>query len=361
MDAALLVAKLHGDLLRLIAERENFHFDGLRSAASHLRRKRNVDSKVCKKLAAVDEAFNLNRHITCVSARTFFQVVVDQLSNDPHNVISDEPSSLASTSLPNFGDSEIPTPGNGLAHSPEFFCLYDSDDVASLGVSPLGGVSASPPLLVDVTIQTAHADNGVLVLSDPPDLVLTAHAQACALLRGDLLAASLRISGCLAALDDSVVHTAGPSTLFGRGTFDEHARMCLVLIPTIGYNQGLGDPDFDVFMDPDSKVGDFSRGIHRWHDVLDSIKTHFYLTLWDFDRELLALQDFHGIFVSPRHLFEASLGSDDGGSCGMLPAASSAPSSPRMRSWFVGRDGAVTVLRSAHSCWYAMLVVSPRA
>jgi hypothetical protein len=66
--AELIIAELHGRLLRGIAAETSVHFQGLRAAAGHLRRAGLLDSRLAKKLAAVDAAFAISRHITVVSA-----------------------------------------------------------------------------------------------------------------------------------------------------------------------------------------------------------------------------------------------------------------------------------------------------
>jgi hypothetical protein len=66
--AESIIADVHGRLLRGIAEATSVHFQGLRSAAAHLRRAGLLDGKLAKKLATIDCAFAVSRHITSVSA-----------------------------------------------------------------------------------------------------------------------------------------------------------------------------------------------------------------------------------------------------------------------------------------------------
>jgi colicin import membrane protein len=66
--AESIIAELHGRLLRGIAAETSVHFQGLRAAAGHLRRAGLLDSRLVKKLAAVDCAYAISRHITAVSA-----------------------------------------------------------------------------------------------------------------------------------------------------------------------------------------------------------------------------------------------------------------------------------------------------
>ena len=67
-EAASILANLHGQLLREIARGTGRHFQGLRSAAAHLRREGQITNKLTKKLARIDDACALNRHVTAVSA-----------------------------------------------------------------------------------------------------------------------------------------------------------------------------------------------------------------------------------------------------------------------------------------------------
>ena len=62
-------------LLREIARGTGRHFQGLRSAAAHLRREGLITNKLTKKLARIDDARALNRHVTVISAAS----VVEEL------------------------------------------------------------------------------------------------------------------------------------------------------------------------------------------------------------------------------------------------------------------------------------------
>jgi hypothetical protein len=66
--AAAIVFELHGRLLRDIAVDTGLHFQGLRGAASHLRRVRLINPAMAKKLARLDDTFAVLRHISVVSA-----------------------------------------------------------------------------------------------------------------------------------------------------------------------------------------------------------------------------------------------------------------------------------------------------
>jgi hypothetical protein len=66
--ADMLVFEVHGRLLRSIARCTGVHYQGLRGAASHLRRQRIITPGLAKQLARVDDAFAVLRHISCVSS-----------------------------------------------------------------------------------------------------------------------------------------------------------------------------------------------------------------------------------------------------------------------------------------------------
>ena len=75
--AELLVYELHGALLRLTSQCAGYHFQGLSSAARHLKSHRRIDARLAKKLIRIDDAFNVVRHITSVSLTSF----VDELTH----------------------------------------------------------------------------------------------------------------------------------------------------------------------------------------------------------------------------------------------------------------------------------------
>jgi hypothetical protein len=64
-----LVFEIHGKLLRCIARSSGVHYQGLRGAASHLRRQRIITPGLAKQLGRVDDAFAVLRHISSVSSR----------------------------------------------------------------------------------------------------------------------------------------------------------------------------------------------------------------------------------------------------------------------------------------------------
>jgi hypothetical protein len=78
--AESIIAELHGRLLRGIAAETTVHYQGLRAAASHLRRTGLLDSRLAKKLAAIDGAFAISRHITVVSAEQCVSEVLSAIA-----------------------------------------------------------------------------------------------------------------------------------------------------------------------------------------------------------------------------------------------------------------------------------------
>jgi hypothetical protein len=78
--AESIIAELHGRLLRGIAVETSVHYQGLRAAASHLRRSGLLNSRLAKKLAAVDCAFAISRHITAVSAEQCIHEVISAIA-----------------------------------------------------------------------------------------------------------------------------------------------------------------------------------------------------------------------------------------------------------------------------------------
>ena len=72
-EAASILANLHGQLLREIARGTGRHYQGLRSAAAHLRREGLITNKLTKKLARIDDACALNRHVTVISAASVME------------------------------------------------------------------------------------------------------------------------------------------------------------------------------------------------------------------------------------------------------------------------------------------------
>lgn len=81
--AASVVFKLHGALMRLIADVGHEEFIGLRSAASSLRRRRVIDNRLAKQLVRVDDAAALLRHATSLRSTRMLAELRAQLEGVP--------------------------------------------------------------------------------------------------------------------------------------------------------------------------------------------------------------------------------------------------------------------------------------
>ena len=79
MEACALVSTLHGRLLRGLAVESGLHFQGLRSAAAHLRRSGLVCNRTARRLSGIDTAFAYNRHITAVLADQFAIEIMNEV------------------------------------------------------------------------------------------------------------------------------------------------------------------------------------------------------------------------------------------------------------------------------------------
>ena len=71
--AAALVVAAHGDALRLAAAQMGAHFQGLAAVAAHLRRGGRRNRPLLRRLAALDAACGVIRHITVVSTADFLK------------------------------------------------------------------------------------------------------------------------------------------------------------------------------------------------------------------------------------------------------------------------------------------------
>ena len=72
-EAASILANLHGQLLREIARGTGRHFQGLRSAAAHLRREGLITNHCTTTFVRIDDACALNRHVTVISAASLME------------------------------------------------------------------------------------------------------------------------------------------------------------------------------------------------------------------------------------------------------------------------------------------------
>lgn len=73
--AATLVLDAHGQALRALATHTGQHFQGLHGAARLLRRQGILDNRLTKKLALLDAAASITRHITTVSVANLIREI----------------------------------------------------------------------------------------------------------------------------------------------------------------------------------------------------------------------------------------------------------------------------------------------
>ena len=76
MDACALVCELHGRLLRAISDDMGLHLQGLQQAAALLRKRGGIPARSLRRLAHVDIAFAVQRHVTSASAESWFQDIM---------------------------------------------------------------------------------------------------------------------------------------------------------------------------------------------------------------------------------------------------------------------------------------------
>ena len=79
-DPVLMLAALHGQLLRATASHSGCHFQGLHQAARHLVAEGAVDTAGARKLRQIDDAYNVTRHITSVSCKATLANIIGQLA-----------------------------------------------------------------------------------------------------------------------------------------------------------------------------------------------------------------------------------------------------------------------------------------
>ena len=73
LDPIHLIHSMHGQLLRLVAQRTGYHHQGIQQAGRYLRQRSLITAPMAKKLANIDVAYNIARHITVVSSRNTYQ------------------------------------------------------------------------------------------------------------------------------------------------------------------------------------------------------------------------------------------------------------------------------------------------
>eukprot|EP00929_Paragymnodinium_shiwhaense_P092108 TRINITY_DN51997_c0_g1_i2.p1 TRINITY_DN51997_c0_g1~~TRINITY_DN51997_c0_g1_i2.p1 ORF type:complete len:386 (+),score=60.53 TRINITY_DN51997_c0_g1_i2:61-1158(+) len=78
----IILCDLHGQVLRGIADLTNVHFQGLAQAARALRQDKAISNKSAKKLAHLDIAYNLTRHITNAYADSFLGDITKEIKHN---------------------------------------------------------------------------------------------------------------------------------------------------------------------------------------------------------------------------------------------------------------------------------------
>ena len=84
-SAEALVFELHGILLRSVASATQLHFQGLSQASRYLRAHGLVSNSAAKKLHNIDCAYNLCRHITAISSKSFADQVIGEITHAVSN------------------------------------------------------------------------------------------------------------------------------------------------------------------------------------------------------------------------------------------------------------------------------------
>eukprot|EP00929_Paragymnodinium_shiwhaense_P052171 TRINITY_DN26143_c0_g1_i1.p1 TRINITY_DN26143_c0_g1~~TRINITY_DN26143_c0_g1_i1.p1 ORF type:complete len:274 (-),score=60.91 TRINITY_DN26143_c0_g1_i1:175-957(-) len=121
MDAAGLIAGLHGLLLLQLSCELNCHFEGLRSAAAQARRSGRLSNATCKKISRLDDTFAVTRHITKPYADAFAERVSTEL-HAAASRCSPEDSTVIGETSDSAGSCQQ---GNGGAKAAELVDLLD--------------------------------------------------------------------------------------------------------------------------------------------------------------------------------------------------------------------------------------------
>ena len=179
MDAAGLLLHLHGRLLRAVAVADGRHFQGLRSAAGHLRRDGRIKNQLSKKLERIDDACALIRHVTQVSADLTFSDLINQLeqtkdepnthkgsscqpnTDDPNPINKQDAKINDGTYVPS---SRAPVSGSPTIHEEPTHLVHSAtsveDDVvvmsASCSVSVAEAIDGEVSLAPAVPLQPEH-------------------------------------------------------------------------------------------------------------------------------------------------------------------------------------------------------------
>ena len=97
------IFELHGMLLRSVASATQLHFQGLSQASRYLRARGLVSSSAAKKLQNIDCAYNLCRHITSISSKSFADQVICEISH----ALSNDAGSTRENNGRDFKDSTV--------------------------------------------------------------------------------------------------------------------------------------------------------------------------------------------------------------------------------------------------------------
>ena len=214
-DAAELVSRLHGELLRCLSDRADIHFQGRRSAAAHFRRAGFLTTATAKKLGRIDDAFGICRHITRVSAKDFVTLVMDEVGppsrDDGADGDADDDDADGNHDGSNGGnanhgggsppdcerDDDFP-PGDDvskparpaadselgpdnkrprrfgeadMAAGPELFDIFSTDDFIEVGVQTNDDHAHAGRICCGTAVQTEHTISNMQVITDGPALV----------------------------------------------------------------------------------------------------------------------------------------------------------------------------------------------
>eukprot|EP00449_Zooxanthella_nutricula_P030155 CAMPEP_0198493726 /NCGR_PEP_ID=MMETSP1462-20131121/4190_1 /TAXON_ID=1333877 /ORGANISM="Brandtodinium nutriculum, Strain RCC3387" /LENGTH=309 /DNA_ID=CAMNT_0044222437 /DNA_START=50 /DNA_END=975 /DNA_ORIENTATION=+ len=182
MDAADLISRLHGELVRDISHHEQRHFQGLRAAACHLRRARKVPSNIIKKIITVEEANNLCRQITMISSRSFRAEVIEALLH-PATPASSGPKAPTTAVRGDSSSSTSPhsspsTPGLGFVDSGMVDAPNDQAvDVPRVSPPPFCEQYDWFEAVADVAVQTDASLANSVVSENPFEMIRAASAQ----------------------------------------------------------------------------------------------------------------------------------------------------------------------------------------
>lgn len=83
LEAADIVAQLHGKCLRLASFHQSEHFKGLSVAAKSLFKDGRISAKWKRRLQDIDTAYHVTRHITLASSSSYFDELSQLLSQSP--------------------------------------------------------------------------------------------------------------------------------------------------------------------------------------------------------------------------------------------------------------------------------------